>query len=115
MRFKKGDPVILTDLKYAGRDSDDIADVVIFPSGAKIGLFETHFGPSSLVSASALEVNKEMLEVNEKLLSEIMEAKNLLLKLSNTTSPRTIAYACTHILRHLDNAIATALQQKESE
>ena len=55
MQFKEGDPVILTNLKYAGRDSDDIADVVIFPTGTKIALFEPLFGPSSLVSASALD------------------------------------------------------------
>ena len=60
MQFKEGDPVILTNLKYAGRDSDDIADVVIFPSGAKIALFEPLFGPSNLVSASALDEIKPL-------------------------------------------------------
>ena len=55
MQFKEGDPVILTNLKYAGRDSDDIADVVIFPNGSKLTLFEPLFGPSNLVPASALD------------------------------------------------------------
>jgi len=63
MQFKEGDPVILTNLKYAGRDSDDIADVVIFPTGTKIALFEPLFGPSSLVSASALDEIERLREV----------------------------------------------------
>ena len=61
-QFKEGDPVILTNLKYAGRDSDDIADVVIFPNGSKLTLFEPLFGPSNLVSASALDEIKWLRE-----------------------------------------------------
>jgi len=70
MRFKKGDPVILTNLKYEGRDSDDIADVVIFPSGTKLGLFEPLFGPSSLVSASALDEIKWLREEMQTIAEE---------------------------------------------
>ena len=65
MQFKEGDPVILTNLKYAGRDSHDIADVVIFPSGAKLALFESYFGLSNLVSSSALDEIERLQNVNK--------------------------------------------------
>ena len=71
MRFKKGDPVILTNLKYAGRDSDDIADVVIFPTGTKLALFEPLFGPPNLVSASALDEIERLEKENELLQKEL--------------------------------------------
>ena len=71
MRFKEGDPVILTNLKYAGRDSHDIADVVIFPSGAKLALFEKYFGLSNLVSSSALDEIERLEKENELLQKEL--------------------------------------------
>ena len=73
MRFKKGDPVILTNLKYAGRDSDDIADVVIFPTGTKLALFEPLFGPPNLVSASALDEIERLQKENELLQKELQK------------------------------------------
>ena len=69
-QFKEGDPVILTNLKYAGRDSDDIADVVIFPNGSKLTLFEPLFGPSNLVSASALDEIKRLREEMQTIAEE---------------------------------------------
>ena len=71
MQFKEGDPVILTNLKYAGRDSHDIADVVIFPSGAKLALFESYFGLSNLVSSSALDEIERLEKENELLQKEL--------------------------------------------
>ena len=73
MRFKKGDPVILTNLKYEGRDSFDIADVVIFPSGAKLALFESYFGLSNLVSSSALDEIERLEKENELLQKELQK------------------------------------------
>ena len=73
MQFKEGDPVILTNLKYAGRDSHDIADVVIFPSGAKLALFESYFGLSNLVSSSALDEIERLEKENELLQKELQK------------------------------------------
>ena len=73
MQFKEGDPVILTNLKYAGRDSHDIADIVIFPSGAKLALFESYFGLSNLVSSSALDEIERLEKENELLQKELQK------------------------------------------
>ena len=77
MQFKEGDPVILTNLKYAGRDSHDIADVVIFPSGAKLALFESYFGLSNLVSSSALDEIERLQEALVEIVYQIGQGNNM--------------------------------------